>query len=626
MGESRRSLFGDGSRGVQRSPVPQRSARYRPDWQRRHTSSAQHLSIAIAGIALWAFACAIVLESNTEDQRGARLMLVTLIVGVPIAAGAYALEARRTARFGYILIAIGGFWSLSALAESPSSVPYSVGRVVAWLIFPLLAYVLLAFPDGRLHGRLERMLLGGVTLVIAALYIGSAPFAEAFPVLTPWASCRADCPANAFFVGAEPGVIEAVVQPVREMAGILLFFAVTAVLALRVRRATPLERRMLTPVLVMGAASSGLLAAFLVTRRAGASADTIETLGALWALSVPAVAAAFALGMVRHRLLLGRILERLSHGVSTLTGRPHLQEVLAEALDDPTVEVIFPAPAAGRWADADGNEATPPALTDSGRGVTRISDNGRPLAAILHDPALSRDDDLMDAVGAQVLSPLRHERLTGQLALSLAELGESRKRLVTIADLERSRIERNLHDGAQQRLVLLRIRLTLAEELVRADPDAGAATLAKLGEEIELALEELRALAHGVYPPVLSDRGLQDALRSVLTQAQLPVRLDARDLPRLPAAIETAVYFACVEALQNAFKHAPHATDVWVDIEAGEALRFEVGDDGPGFDTNATPGSGLRNMQDRLEAIGGRLEVDSAPGRGTRIRGVVPLD
>ena len=205
-------------------------------------------------------------------------------------------------------------------------------------------------------------------------------------------------------------------------------------------------------------------------------------------------------------------------------------------------------------------------------------------------------------------------------------LEDSRKRIASAADVERSRIERDLHDGAQQRLIALRIKLSLAEELVGTDPAAGAQVLDELGDEIDLALEELRALGHGLYPSLLSDRGLADALRSALAESPLRGHLQARGVTRHSREIETAVYFACREAIQNAIKHAGGATGLWVTLHESEALRFEVRDDGPGFVPPGDEGNGgLRNMRDRIETVGGRLTIDSAPGHGTRVRGVVPL-
>ena len=256
--------------------------------------------------------------------------------------------------------------------------------------------------------------------------------------------------------------------------------------------------------------------------------------------------------------------------------------------------------------------------------MTPIADGPSPLALLVHDRALRDDEELLHAVQALMLSWLRHAQVRRTLAGSLRQLEDSRTRLVRAADQERSRIERDLHDGAQQRLIMLRIKLSLAEELLETDPAAGRKAVGDLGGEIEHALAEVRAIAHGVYPSVLSDRGLEDALRGSVAGSVLPVHLITHRVARQPPEIELAIYYVCIEALQNAQKHAHGATAVWVTVRQDDHLALEVRDDGPGFVPTLAPG-GLRNMADRIEAVGGRLLIDSSPGRGTRVIATVPL-
>jgi signal transduction histidine kinase len=226
-----------------------------------------------------------------------------------------------------------------------------------------------------------------------------------------------------------------------------------------------------------------------------------------------------------------------------------------------------------------------------------------------------------------ILAAWRHEQLAANLSDALNDLEDSRRRIAEAADVERARIERDLHDGAQQRLIALRIRLGLAEELLRTKPDSGVQEVHRLGFEVERALEELRSFGDGVYPPLLTDRGLHDALRSIAAQTAIPVHVDAAGVTRHPVEIESAVYFTCVEALQNALKHAAGACRVWIKLkQTPDRLSFEVDDDGPGFAVDDhRHGRGLRNMHDRIEAIGGDLVIDTQPGRGTRVAGSVEL-
>jgi signal transduction histidine kinase len=212
------------------------------------------------------------------------------------------------------------------------------------------------------------------------------------------------------------------------------------------------------------------------------------------------------------------------------------------------------------------------------------------------------------------------------LALCAALVREN-ERLAALAERERAQLERNLHDGAQQRLIAVQIKLALLREQLEPEAPASAATVRRLERELETATAELRALAHGIHPPALADRGLREALAALVACSPLPVTLRADDVGRCDPQIERAVYFCCSEALQNAAKHARGATGVHV-VLAAEAgvLRFEVGDDGAGFRAGErAPGAGLANLRERLAAVGGELRVASAPGAGTRVSGSVPI-
>ncbi len=244
------------------------------------------------------------------------------------------------------------------------------------------------------------------------------------------------------------------------------------------------------------------------------------------------------------------------------------------------------------------------------------------------------DERVLAELARQVGLALHNVRLDSALQASLDELRHkaeelqaSRARIVAAADAERRRIERNLHDGAQQRLVALAVKLGLARRLADADPEQTKAMLDALREELRDAVDDLRSLAHGIYPPLLMDQGLGAALGSAAQRASIPTRVEADSIGRYPAELEAAVYFCCLEALQNAMKHAgPDATAVVRVWEEAGALRFQVADDGAGLDSASKGGgSGFLNMRDRLGAIGGWLQVESAPGAGTGVLGVVPL-
>jgi signal transduction histidine kinase len=244
-----------------------------------------------------------------------------------------------------------------------------------------------------------------------------------------------------------------------------------------------------------------------------------------------------------------------------------------------------------------------------------------------------KDDPVLADLARQVGLAFHNAQLDTALQTSLDELRRqadelraSRARIVASGDAERRRVERDLHDGAQQHLVALAVNLRLAKDLVKEDPDATAEMLEDLGAAVQETIRELRELAHGIYPPLLVDSGLAEALRTIANRSPLDVDLSTAEIGRYPADVEAAVYFCCLEALQNAAKHAREAhvtVRIW---EESGGLLFVVGDDGPGFDVRlAKRGHGFTNMSDRLGAVGGSVRWESELGKGTTIWGSVPV-
>ena len=244
---------------------------------------------------------------------------------------------------------------------------------------------------------------------------------------------------------------------------------------------------------------------------------------------------------------------------------------------------------------------------------------------IVHDAALDAEPGLVGAAGGAALMMLENARLEADLRASVADLRASRARLASAADAGRREIERNLHDGAQQRLVALRMRLADAEAQAVSD-DELRRSLGELGADAEETIDELRSLAHGVYPAVLVDHGLASALTSVAGRSPLPVHVESALAGRFAPEIEAAVYFCCLEAIQNAAKHAGAGATVTVSVRAHAGrVAFEIRDDGVGFDVDdVARGDGLTNLHDRIAAVGGEVHIVSAPGAGTTVAGDVP--
>jgi signal transduction histidine kinase len=588
---------------------------------------ARLLVLAALGLVLSGAAVAVALTGSAPGEVLFALNL-GLAVAVPVAVGLYVWRQPVHARIGRLLAIVGLAWFVPALAASDNELLYSVGRVAGWVLAVGLILLVLSFPAGRLPGTVDRALVGISAAVVATLYVPTALLVEQFPLPSQFTACNAACPHNAFMLLAQqPAWVDGVVVPVREVLTVATFLAVSARLAYRIAHATPLMRRTLTPVLAAAIVSTVAIAASVATRRADPGSATIASLIVVLDAGLPLVALGFLLGTFRWRLHVAGAVERLALDLRADPRPGRLRDVVARALGDPSIELAFwNTRGASRWVDGEGAPVPPPAARP-GRSWTEIRDGQGHLATIVHDPALDGQWDFVGAVGTYALVGYENRRLVADVDRSLREVASSRARIQAAADDERRRIERDLHDGAQQRLVALGIRLELAIELMDEDPARARAMLAELGAEVTGTLDDVRSLATHVYPAVLADLGLADALRAVALRCPVPATVRVVGSGSHPRELEAAVYFCCLEALQNAAKHAPHSTVVTVALDVRSDLRFEVRDDGPGFTPNGNgngAGHGLLNMRDRIEAVGGRLEVSTAPGRGTRITGIVP--
>jgi signal transduction histidine kinase len=255
-----------------------------------------------------------------------------------------------------------------------------------------------------------------------------------------------------------------------------------------------------------------------------------------------------------------------------------------------------------------------------------IEHRGTPAVAILHDAQLNDDPELLVTAGAVALLAAENAKLDAGWHNALQELRESRARIIRAGDAERRKVERNLHDGVQQRLTAIRIHLGLASD-VGAEDSEMRRTLEEIGDSVETALDELRDIAHGLYPPVLSDQGLVAALDRIQRRPGAPLAVHATGMGRHPPELESAIYYCCLEAIQNANKHGGPAVRITVALrQHSDELTFHVTDNGPGFDpSQPREGAGLQNMRDRLGALDGRLSILTGPGKGTTVGGSVPL-
>jgi signal transduction histidine kinase len=518
----------------------------------------------------------------------------------------------------------GRMWALILVARGVAAVGviWVVNTSLTWTIWQLsigigsvvFAHLVLAFPGGRLTTRFDRRLVGTAYGVLIVSRIGLA--------LT-WdpqgADCFPRCEVNPF-----------VIWPSEQLAWLfgpgtsllLPALAVGVVVSLwrRWRTASPALRRTLLPVAIVAPLELGVASARAIV---SLRQDTWEMVGLVLSTSPlafvhAAIPAAFLAGILSARLSRGAIADlaiELGRGVP-LGG---LRDTLARALRDPTLTLAFPAPAGGGFVDGEGRPVAVPMSPDEQRGVARLERDGELLAVLAFDTVIEVEDPgRVQAVASVARMALENERLAAQVRAQLEEVRASRTRIVEAADAERRRIERDLHDGAQQRLVALAMRLdqargraTGAGELIDATTD-----------ELLRAIGEVRDLAHGLHPAILTERGLAAAVDSLAERAPIPVRARVTDERMAPEA-EVAAYFLVAETVTNAVKHAG-ATEVTVEAELDrDALSVTIVDDGRG---GADPqgGSGLQGLVDRIGAVGGSLTIDSPPGGGTVLRARIP--
>jgi len=390
----------------------------------------------------------------------------------------------------------------------------------------------------------------------------------------------------------------------------------------RWRSATRAERRLYAPMYGSGIALMLALIGQLSLQSAGSEGEALVVVSLISMLPFALVPYLFLGALIRARLVQGGAVGALVARLGEARAAGGLTDALSEALDDPSLELHYWLPERRAFVDPDGREVRLPE-GDPTRAVTKIERDGDCVAAIVHDATLPEAHEHVRTVGAAAYLALENERLDAELRAKIEELRGSRERMLRIGLEERRRLERDLHDGAQQRLVAMALNIRLARAKLNEDPLAAELLLAGAGDELDSALEELRELARGIHPAVLTDRGLATALQTLAGRAPVPVELGELPDERLPEAVELAAYFVVAEALTNVAKYAEasHAT-VQVERHNGRVL-VEVADDGVG---GADPGrgTGLRGLSDRLAVIEGRLEVDSEPGSGTRVRASIP--
>jgi signal transduction histidine kinase len=579
------------------------------------------LAIALAALVAGLINLALLLRAGDDRPRPLLYLLIT-VVGVSwsfVGTGLVAWTRRPANRTGALMVAVGLSYALLGLLFNGVILVATPTAFTLWYLLRTLpegviAHLLAVFPDGRATTRPQRVF-------IVANYVATVPLALVQLLLVqPVRLGCAGCPDELLLLGYSRPYGDAVLT-ISNLSYVALGAMLLWIMLVRWRQASGPRRRSLAPV---AAVAVVLVVAYVVREALRALVPSPPLIGALDLVVVATLMLwplAFLAGLARTRLdrsAVGELAVQL--GEPLPPGR--LEQVLARTLHDPTLQLAYWLPDRDAFVDAEGRPVELPA--DGGdRAVTILRHDGDPVAALLHDAALDDDPELVRAVAATARMTIENERLQAEVRAQLEEVRASRARIVEFGDAERRRVERNLHDGAQQRLVNLSLALGIARSQVPTTADGElAVVLDEAAAELRLALAELRELARGIHPVILSEAGLGPALASLAERSPIPVTVAVVPPDRLPARVEETAYYVASEALANAAKHA-HATIVTISAQRrGDGLMVEIGDDGVG---GADPnGSGLRGLADRVAAVDGRLEVRSRTGEGTCVTAELP--
>jgi signal transduction histidine kinase len=551
------------------------------------------LGLGFAALVVGGVQSALIL-TETSDVFSDTELAVSLLGGWSfIVSGLIAWERRPGNRTGPLLVAVGLTFFAGLLNAADQEALHEFGAWVRPLHLAFFTWVLLAFPSGRLGSTVARGLVVAVFFDLVVLY--HVPLA----------------------IGDDG--VGGTLGEASYALGAVLFLAAALLLLGRWRAGSDAWRRTVAWVLWPGALALVLLAFFNASTYFSHPVGSVP----MWAFRIAfaAIPVAFLAVLLRVRLarasVAGLVVE-----LETAHAPGALRDALARALGDSSLAVAYWLPAEKRYVDLEGMAVELPREGEP-RVATLVERDGRRVAAIVHDEALSDEPELLRAVSATAALALENERLQAELRAHLDELRASRARIVEAADLERKRIERNLHDGTQQRLTSVTLALGLAESRLTSDPEAARTNLVQAKAGLAAALGELRDLSQGIHPNVLTEGGLGPALEDLVYLTPVPVTLAADVNGRLSEQVEAGAYYVVAEALTNVAKHARASTATVTVTRENGRLVLSVLDDGVGG-ADPSRGSGLRGLADRVQALGGRFEVQSSSGQGTEVRAWIP--
>jgi signal transduction histidine kinase len=561
-------------------------------------------AIAAAGSLAW---------SGWPPSSGYLPILICYeVIGLSFLVAGIAAWVRWPASRLGLLFTIAGYLYLVSyiLTNLANPVAFTLGNLSQGIYTAAVAHLGLAWPTGRLRSRFE----GGVVI---AEYVTAVGFSLAAIVFwnPAFSGCDASCPANVLLVGDGSRSAGNAINTIGGFVGLVLTGIVLTLIVRHWRSARGWSRRAMVPLVWLAGAVGAEQIVTGGVLNLPLSGLVSFGLAPLVMLAGPVL---FVISTARARTAggaLGAAIVDLEPGASPA----RLREALARALGDSTLQLAFRRPDGTGYLDTAGR-AVEVDRPDPGRVAARVA--GSEGAVLVYDEGLELEPQLVKLTAAAAGMALEHSRLQAEVQAQLEQVRASRARIVQAGDAERRRLERDLHDGAQQRLVTLSLALGMARDRAAADPELGS-LIESASKEAREALTELRELARGIHPAVLTETGLAGAIQALVERSPVATTVTAVPGGRFPAAIEATAYFVVSEALTNVAKHAmAGSAEVTIGRRPGR-LVVEVSDNGAG---GARPegGSGLRGLADRVASVGGVLRVDSPPGGGTRLEADLP--
>ena len=657
-----RLLTGPTGAGSELLPTPQSAASRGPQGQGQAATSTLRRRVAgrsrsawlrllawplclLVGLALIAWFPEMPIHAGIEDSEA--IGGVALVGWSTALAGLIAWWRRPDRLVGPLLVAAALAWFIGAIswgddislaAYSPinpgfhvlSALQFSDGGAFQGYYVLFMVALVLAYPAGRLASPAARVVVVGLGAVLFAATVARVllvPGPYFINCAVPDPTC-VSLPTSVMYWGETQTAAQA--QAMNNYDTFDLGFQVAIVLSAVLAAAIVLSRwwrahgpgrRVLAPALGMALALSAAVGLAMLRRQPGFDTAVPDALRAASVVALAALPHAFTFDLVRGRLARTAVADLVLQ-LDNARGAAGMATVLGHTLGDHSVAVLVWSPETNGYLDAAGRPTALP-TTDPTRTVTLLARDGQRVGALVHDAALREDPGLLASVSAATATAIHNDALQAEVRAQLEEVRASRARIVAAGDEQRARLERDLHDGAQQQLVALAIALRAARMRVDGTEPELARTLAEASERAEAAIGELRELAHGIHPVVLTEAGLPAALESLAQRAPFPVTVEAPLDGRLPAPVEATAYFLVSEALANTAKHA-HAREAHVRAErVGDQLCIEVADDGVGG-ADISRGTGLRGLADRVAVLNGSLRVESPQGGGTRLRAEIP--